>query len=219
MDLVANIKAKRAQTHRKSAFKRTLFDRIGSIIGVYGLEDTFLKQLDAAAMEQPGRDLLRQPLMLPPKAPLEMPLFVLLHSRAYDLAGSIIRKIDCPYLDFVTAPEEILVCRRLYGLNPHIPADRLQKCHFGTLLMGERVRRRIKELSRQMDVLRTLYEPPEDKTRRRLDALAKQLAYLRVLAGVIEKSNSDLPQRVFPVGSPTAGWNFSGKPETGTEKP
>ena len=83
------------------------------------------------------------------KVTFESPLFSLATAEEYHLTMAIISKVDNPYLQFAHSPEEILLSRPLYHLNPALNSEILKCCHFETLLMCERAKGLVSELSRQ----------------------------------------------------------------------
>ena len=58
----------------------------------------------------------------------------------YFLIMSIISKVDNSYLKFAHSPEEILLCRPLYRLNPALAPEKLMRYHFETLYLHERAK-------------------------------------------------------------------------------
>ncbi len=74
------------------------------------------------------------------KTPMESSLFSLATKDEYALTMSIIGKVDNAYLKFANSPEEILLCRSLYRLNPLLTNQKLMRYHFETLLLHERAK-------------------------------------------------------------------------------
>ena len=137
MNLREQIQSDRAQKGRKRPFQRTLFARVSALVSEYGLDKTFLIGLDRS------EDLFKENMGLNTvkgKKPFEPPLFSLVTEEQYRVATEIIAKVNCPYLEFVNAPDEILLCRFLFRRNPSLGADKLSGCHFETLLLGELAR-------------------------------------------------------------------------------
>lgn len=136
MEIVQYIKNKRSQQKKKLLFKRKVFNKISGLVRWYGLDDGFLKALD-----KPVDYLSRENLKLvqfKSKIPFEFPLFSLVTKEEYNLAMAIIQKIDNPYLQFVQSPEEVILCKHLYRLNPALSPEKLMRYHFETLLLYER---------------------------------------------------------------------------------
>ena len=138
MDLLKNIKQKRARQKQKKPIKGDVFNQISGLVRRFGLEESFLDALDAAEDYLPGRNLKSARIRV--KEPVERPLFSLVTEAEYFLTVSIIQKADSPYLRFAHSPEEILLARPLYRLNPSLAAEKLTGYHFETLLLHERAK-------------------------------------------------------------------------------
>jgi hypothetical protein len=133
MDL-ARFKQGRGQPPKRP-WRPSRFTRISSIVKAYGLGETFWKTLEALPESLTATGLRFKTMKF--KASLELPLFGLATAQVYDLTTRIIRKIDNPYLDYVQDPEEILLCRPLFHINPHLDPEALSRFHFATLLGRE----------------------------------------------------------------------------------
>ncbi|MDY0042577.1 MAG: hypothetical protein RBS57_19885 [Desulforhabdus sp.] len=72
---------------------------------------------------------------------MKFPLFSLVTQKEYSITVSIMNRVENPYLEFVHAPEEILMSEYLYRLNPSIHPERLMRFHFETLVMYEQRKR------------------------------------------------------------------------------
>jgi len=135
MDLLNDIKRKRAKQRQKRPIKRDVFNQISTLVRHYGLEKRFLDALDEVEDCLSAKDLKFARIRL--KVPVESSLFSLVTKEEYFLTMSIIKKVDCPYLRFAHSPEEILLCKPLYDLNPSLAPERLMRYHFETLLLYE----------------------------------------------------------------------------------
>jgi hypothetical protein len=138
MDLLKDIKRKRAKQRQKKPIKRDAFNQISGMVRQYGLEKSFLD-----ALEKVGDNLVMKNLKFARirlKVPVESPLFSLVTKEEYVLTMSIIKKVDCPYLRFAHSPEEVLLCKPLYRLKPSLSPERLMRYHFETLLLHERTK-------------------------------------------------------------------------------
>ena len=135
MTLPQHIRNDRAQHKKKKPFRRDVFNRISGLVRWYGLDDGILKRLDKAVVYLPEEK--RVSSRLRPKPPFELPLYSLATKAEFNLAMAIIHKIDNPYLQFVQSPEEILLCRPLYRLNPNLSPEQLMQYHFETLFLHE----------------------------------------------------------------------------------
>ncbi len=138
MDLLQDIKHRRAKQRRKQPVKRDVFNQTIAIVRKYGLKKNFLSGLENV------EDYLRKTNLnynrVRVKASLESPLFPLATEDEYSLAMSIINKVDNSYLQFAESPEEILLCRPLYRLNPALGPEKLMRYHFETLFLYERTK-------------------------------------------------------------------------------
>ena len=138
MDLLKNIKQKRAKQKQKKPFKRDVFNQISGIVRQYRLTKSFLDILDKVGdyLSAKNLDLTR----IRVKAPLDSPLFSLATKDQYSLTMSIISKVDNPYLKFAHSPEEIIWCGPLFRQNPSMDSEKLMRYHFGTLYLHERAK-------------------------------------------------------------------------------
>jgi hypothetical protein len=138
MGLLKDIQRRRAKQKQKIPFKRDVFNQISSLVRQYGLKESFLKVLDKIE-ECPSDENLKL-VRVRLKIPLEGALFSLATRDEYAVSMSIIAKINNSYLKFAYSPEEILLCKPLYGLNPSIAPEKLRRYHFGTLFLHERAK-------------------------------------------------------------------------------
>jgi hypothetical protein len=138
MDLLKDIKQKRAKQKQKNPFKRNVFNQISDIVRQYRLTKSFLDVLDNVEDDLSGENLKFNRVKL--KTPMESSLFSLVTKDEYALAMSIIGKVDNAYLNFANSPEEILLCGSLYRLNPLLTNQKLMRYHFETLLLHERAK-------------------------------------------------------------------------------
>ena len=138
MDLLKNIKRKRAKRRKKQPLKRSVFNQISGLVRWYGLKQGFLSILDNVE-DHLSRENIR-PARVRLKTPMVSPLFSLTTKDEYTLTMSIVNRIDNPYLKFAHSPEEILLCGSLYSLNPSLDPERLMRYHFETLYLHERAK-------------------------------------------------------------------------------
>ncbi len=136
MDLLKGIKQKRVKQCLKQPIKRDVFNQISGLVRWYGLKENFLDVLDKVENYLSKEDLQYTRVKL--KTPMERSLFSLVTESEYSLTLSIISKVDNTYLQFAESPEEILLCRPLFCLNPTIGPEKLMRYHFETLLLHER---------------------------------------------------------------------------------
>lgn len=138
LNLLNHIKSKRTKQSRKQPIKRDVFNQISGLVRWYGLKENFLDVLDKVEDYLSKEDL--QYIRVRLKTPMEKSLFSLVTESEYSLTLSIISKVDNSYLQFAESPEEILLCRPLYRLNPSLPTEKLMRYHFETLFLHERVK-------------------------------------------------------------------------------
>jgi hypothetical protein len=136
MDLLKDIKQKRTKKRQKKPIRRDVFNQISGLVRWYGLKENFLDVLDKVEDYLSKEDLQFARVRL--KTPMERSLFSLATESEYSLTLSIISKVDNSYLQFAESPEEILLCRPLFRLNPTIGPEKLIRYHFETLLLHER---------------------------------------------------------------------------------
>jgi hypothetical protein len=136
MDLLKDIKKKRAKQKQKKPFRPDVFNQISCIVKHYGLNNDFQSILDNVD-DYVSKEQLKFP-RIKVKAHVENHLFPLATKDEYLLTMSIISKIDNPYLKFVHSPEEIIWCEPLYRLNPSMDSEKLIRYHFETLYLHER---------------------------------------------------------------------------------
>ncbi len=136
MDLLKDIKQKRTKKRQKKPIRRDVFNQISGLVRWYGLKGNFLDVLDKVEDYLSKEDLQSTRVRL--KTPMERSLFSLVTESEYSLTLSIISKVDNSYLQFAESPEEILLCRPLFRLNPTIGPEKLMRYHFETLLLHER---------------------------------------------------------------------------------
>jgi len=135
MDLLKDIKQKRAKQKQKKPFGRNAFHQICCIVNQYGLTNDFLNIIDNVNAYVSGESLNFPRIRV--KAQVENHLFPLATKDEYMLTMSIMSKIDNPYLKFAHSPEEIIWCESLYRLNPSIDSKKLIRYHFETLYLHE----------------------------------------------------------------------------------
>ena len=147
MALLQDIKLKRARDKKKQPLGRDEFRQVSSIVKQYGLDESFLSVLDKAAAAEIDSNL--QLARVRVKAPVQSYLFPLATREEYCIIMAILIKVNNPYLKFAQSPEEILVCGKLYRLNPSIPPEKLLRFHFETLLLYECAKAHTKNLNGQ----------------------------------------------------------------------
>ena len=152
MGILEQIKSDRAQRKKKEPFTSTLFDRISGLVKEYRLEESFLEKCESPEnfLTESGTEVPR----VRKKQPFRIPLFSLAEQKEYELTLAIIDKMHNPYLEFAQSPEEIALSRLLFDLNPALSKEKLERCHFETLLLYEQARITVRELnySREKDL-------------------------------------------------------------------
>ena len=135
MDLLGRIKNNRAKQRQKKPVRRGVFNQISSIVSQYRLNESFLNSFDTVENHLTAKKLTVPRIRM--KTPMASPLFSLVPQEEYSLAMSIINKVDNPYLVFAHSPEEILLSKPLYRLNPDISPEALMRYHFESLFFHE----------------------------------------------------------------------------------
>ena len=139
MDLIGQIKNNRAKQREKKPIKIDVFNQISGIVRQYGLKESFLDSFDTVEDQLAVKNF--NLLRIRVKTPVVRPIFSLVSEGEYYLTKSIIHKADTPYLVFAHSPEEILLSKSLYRLNPAINAEKLNRYHFETLFLHECAKR------------------------------------------------------------------------------
>jgi hypothetical protein len=147
MDLLQKIKSERAQSKKKRPFKRRLFDKVNGLVRTYSLEESFLSRLEVP--EDYFSEAKVEFAQLRKKRPIEFPLFSLSAEKEYRLTTAIMNKVDNPYLEFAQSPDEIVISKTLFDLNPSLGTDTLERYHFETLLLCERAKKEMNDLVKQ----------------------------------------------------------------------
>ena len=141
MDLLKDIKHKRAKQRQKKPIKRDVFNQVSGLVRQYSIEKSFLEALDEVEGNLSTKNLKCARIRL--KVPVESPLFSLVTKDEYFLTISIIEKVDNPYLKFAHSPDEIIWCGPLYRLNPSIDSEKLIRYHFETIYLHEHAKEKI----------------------------------------------------------------------------
>jgi len=147
MDLLQHLRSERAEKRKKQRFAPTLFDRINGLVKAYALGEAFLRDLEAPAhsLEEDLRfDRVK------PKAAYEPLLFSLSTQEEYRVTVAIINRVANPYLNFVSSPDEILLCDPLFRENPALPPERLARFHFEVLFLAEVAKKQLHHLTGQL---------------------------------------------------------------------
>jgi hypothetical protein len=147
MDLLKKIKSERAQSKRKKPFQRTLFDKVNGVVRKYSLKESFLSKLEVS--EDYEAEAQVEFAQLRKKKAIDFPLFSLSAEKEYRLTTAIMNKVNNPYLEFAQSPEEIVISKPLFDLNPSLGTDQLERYHFETLLLCERAKKEMKDLAKQ----------------------------------------------------------------------
>ncbi|MFQ5993030.1 MAG: hypothetical protein ACE5NA_11390 [Nitrospiraceae bacterium] len=135
MDLLQDIKRRRAQKRTKQPFRRALFDRVNAIVKRHALGEAFVRTLENFSDDQVSEYLTSK--RMKPKDHLEPPLFSLSTKEEYRVTIAILHTAHNPYLHFASSPDEILLCRALFHRNASLEPEELTRDHFATLLFRE----------------------------------------------------------------------------------
>ena len=193
MDLLQHIKSDRAKRNKKQDFRSTLFDRIGGLVNKYNLGESFLRKL-----ESPDDFLLEGDIefaRVRKKQPFEVPLYSLSEEKEYRLTMAIIHRLDNGYLEFAQSPDEIVISKLLFDLNPSLGVDKLEAYHFETLLLYERAKKELRSMAKPGSNLPRKKDTGSEKEslgdERSLPASsAKRMEQLQSFIHRVEKSQS-----------------------------
>ncbi len=184
MDILEQIKSDRAQKKKKQPFKSTLFDQISGLVKEYRLDESFLKK--CATPEDLLPESEAEFARVRKKQPFRIPLFSLAEQKEYDLTLAIIDKMNNPYLEFAQSPEEIALSRLLFDLNPALGKEKLERCHFETLLLYEQAKITVRELIYGKE--RGFEKESLEQERTLPDSLQKRLKQLQNFMAEVEES-------------------------------
>ena len=174
MDILEQIKSDRAREKKKEPFRSTLFDRISELVKEYRLEESFVEKCGSPESFLTVREA--EVAQVRKKQPFRIPLFSLAEQQEYVLTLAIIDKMNNPYLEFAQSPEEIALSRLLFDLNPALGKEKLERCHFETLLLYEQAKITVRELidGRERGLEKESFEQ-ERTTQESLQTRLKQL--------------------------------------------
>jgi hypothetical protein len=122
-------------------------------------------------------------------------LFSLASREEYDLSVAIISKINNPYLQFAHTPEETLLAGPLYNANPLLKSKDLVRYHFETLLLYERAKIDLKDLTEQLTNAARKAEAKgrsqrQNQAQPRMDTLQKRIEELGAFISAVEDKKS-----------------------------
>lgn len=188
MDLLGHIRSQRAEQRRKQTLRPSRYDRVSALVKAYALDEAFLGRLGASQNFPLEDNLVSDDLMR--KEPFEPPLFSLSPEEQYRVTTALIARVNNRYLDFVTSPEEILLCVRLFRLNPSLRPETLARHHFKTLLLCELAGRQIRELTEEIRTILSKGSLDQDD-RSRLVALRERIAGARGFVASVENAGAN----------------------------
>jgi len=190
MDILEQIKTDRAQKKKKQPLRPTLFDRISGLVKENCLGESFLEEL--ASPEDFLPEQKAEFTQVRKKQPFVIPLFSLSEQKEYFLTLAIINQIKNPYLEFAQSPEEIALSKLLFELNPALGPEKLERYHFETLLLYERAKMMIGELTKDIrrEMSPGLEKPFVANERLLQDSLEKRLEQLQNFMAEVEESQT-----------------------------
>jgi hypothetical protein len=190
MDILEQIKTDRAQKKKKQPLRPTLFDRISGLVKEYRLGESFLEKLEGSEDFLPEKEA--EFVQIRKKQPFRIPLFSLAEKKEYILTLAIIDKINNPYLQFAQSPEEIALSKLLFELNPALGPEKLERYHFETLLLYERAKMMIRELTKDISGQMSpgLEKPFVEKERLTQGSLEKRMEQLQGFIAKVEESQT-----------------------------
>jgi len=113
------------------------------VVREYRLTEDFVARLGAGESPLPldlDRSIPRE------RKPLLIPLYALVTEDEYRVTRGILEKVSNPYLAYAQSPEDILLSGPLFKRNSTLPADRLVRWPFETLLLCERAKEEVQRL-------------------------------------------------------------------------
>ena len=187
MDLLKYIRSDRAQRKEKKPFRPTLFARVSALVEEYELTEDFLERLESP--EGFFAERKTEVARIRKKVPFDFPLFSLCGEQHYRLAMEIIHRINNPYLEHASAPEEIALSKLLYDLNPSVGIERLEHYHFETLMQYELTSRELKDLERKCATVRQKLgaESSSEAQQRELSTLTSLVKRMELLQTFIAR--------------------------------
>ncbi len=138
MDLLTQFKQARAKA--KEPFVRSPFTVVSALVRLYNLDPGFLANHRNLAIQETEWVFSHAPQA---KDTCALPLFSLASAAEYRLIQDILAALGNPYLSYARSPEELLLSRALYRLNPGLEPALLARVHFRTLLAREIARREL----------------------------------------------------------------------------
>jgi hypothetical protein len=184
MDILEQIKSDREQKKKKEPFRSTLFDRISGLVKEYRLEESFVEKCGSPESFLTEREA--EVARVRKKQPFRIPLFSLADQKEYELTLAIIDKMNNPYLEFAQSPEEIALSRLLFDLNPAVGKEKLERCHFETLLLYEQAKITVRELNYSRE--RGLEKESLEQERTTQESLQTRLKQLQNFMAEVEES-------------------------------
>lgn len=184
MGILEQIKSDRARKKKKEPFRSTLFDRISGLVKEYRLEESFVEKCESPEgfLTERKAEVAR----VRKKQPFRIPLFSLAEQKEYELTLAIIDKMNNPYLEFAQSPEEIALSRLLFDLNPALGKEKLERCHFETLLLYEQAKITVRELNYSRE--KGLEKESLEEERTTQESLQTRLKQLQNFMAEVEES-------------------------------
>ncbi len=146
MGLKDSIQKRRERSKTPEVFEPDAFTRVAAILEAFGLNgESFLRLLDEEPVSRTvARALAREG---PRKASVPLPLFALVDPSEFAPLETILSRVQCPYLPWAASPEEVLLSRPLYALDPSIPPQRLKRYSYAFLYRYYAAKKRAPEAS------------------------------------------------------------------------
>lgn len=140
------IRKHREQGKTPLVFQPDAFTRVASVLTAFGVDGKdFLRRLDEEPETETAARALAQGALR--KAPVPVPLFALVPPESYAIVETIATRIEGPYRAWAETPEDLLLCRPLYALNPNIAPRLLSRYSYAFLYRFYAAKKRALEAS------------------------------------------------------------------------
>ncbi len=173
MELINLIRRDQSRRKIKRPLRITSYLAVSAIANRYGLSEKFLEKLDNVPQAPTGLGFVGGPIK--EKQRLEAVPFPLSDSGQYRIARQIAKAAENPYLAYAKSPDEILLSKYLYAINPWIQAELLRSRHFEALILSESAKSRLKAISAFFEQLQPAENlPTKASLKKRLSGKTKE---------------------------------------------
>lgn len=141
-----SVRKHREKGKTPQVFQPDAFTRVAAVLMAYGVDgEEFLRWLgEARDWERAARAFARGSVR---KTPVPAPLFALVAQQSYAVFQAIASRVQGPYLTWAETPEDLLLCRALYAVNPKIDPRLLSRYSYAFLYRFYTAKKRALEAS------------------------------------------------------------------------